>query len=653
MRSLTFLLHTLAAKKRANTRLLTTSSRQRRTTILWNLVSFAKSLFPFLRKEDDGSVLAKLIDKQIYTKNRTIRAPWSCKCESDRRLLPIEEHKEKKPIDFFGTPLGYLWCGEYKEEEQEIKKFQGITTPGEYEDVLNDFVEQKLGGDFEIQKEGEQWRIQRVNGQSNYCPFCEREHDKDNYKAYIAHDRLWIRCFRAGRPVALTPPTKKGERKFRKKPAFSSLPPLQADFSYCSPVCRPIMFEENKKCLAIQSAMGTGKTKALAFYLKLRPQLRVLVVTYRRTLAREMCVKLPGFVNYEDKQAGWLNAKKLVVQVDSLHRVFGKYDLLVFDEVTYTDSRLLCDVAQKTGCWKTFKQCVRNAKNILLMDKNLNQTTIDLFEKLGAYCHVIRNEFKAHKDKKVQIHSGFLEFKEKLFEDLKKGTKICFASSSKKKLELLCREAKAKEFRVLWYTGEGKSENVWLSQWKNYDLVAYTPTISAGVSYEEKHFGKVYGYFSSRSCCAEEAEQMLFRVRDIAQKELVLAFDDRTSKCPTTKKGVIEDLESKDGTSFSIEGIKWDIASGTFVENARSKAFVEVTVRRNLSKVGICGVLTGLLEEQGMSVEYVSPSLSGNYLKERKEEQKYLEKIIKLEDAVKITQAPATTRQEFSIPLLP
>ncbi|AMQ10679.1 putative helicase [Brazilian marseillevirus] len=613
------------------------------------LGKFCKEFVSFLEKRRDGVVLASLIDKQIYTKNRTIRVPWSCKCESNRRLLPIEEHKDKKPIDFFGTPLGYLWCGEYKEEEQEERKeFQGIVNPGDYEDILNDFVEQKLGGEFEIRKEGNQWRIQRNEGQSNECPFCEREHHKDNYKAYVAYDRLWVRCFRADRPAALTPPTKKGERKFRKKSVNSSLPPLQADFSYSSPTCRPIMFEQNKKCLAIQSAMGTGKTKALAFYLKLRPQLRVLVVTYRRTLAREMCEKLPGFVNYEDQQGGWLNAKKLVVQVDSLHRVFGKYDLLVFDEVTYTDSRLLCDVAQKTGCWKTFKQCVRNAKNVLLMDKNLNQTTIDLFEKLGAHCHVVRNEFKAHKDKKVQIHSGFLEFKEKLLEDLEKGTKICFASSSKKKLELLCREAKDRDFRILWYTGEGKSENVWLESWKNYDLVAYTPTISAGVSYEEEHFDKVYGYFSSRSCCAEEAEQMLFRVRNIAQKELVLAFDDRTSNCPTTKKGVIENLEAKDGTSFSLEGIKWDIACGTFVENARSKAFVEVTVRRNLSKVGISGVLTGLLEEQGMSIEYVNPVLSGNYLKGLREDQKYLEKTIKLEDAVKVAEAQPTTKQEFS-----
>ncbi|BAU79923.1 replication [Tokyovirus A1] len=617
---------------------------------LVSMKGLCEEFIKFLEKRRDGELLAKMLDIQVYTTNRTIRSPWSVKSESSRRLLPIAEHTDKDPIEFFGTPKGYLWMGEYTEPEPEEVKFRCLENPGEFEDVLNEFVENDLEGVFEIQRQGEtKWRIQREKGQSNNCPFCDREHDADNYLASVYNDRLWIYCFRAGRYFPITAPTKNTQKsKKPRKLEKTDLPELKADFCYSSSTSRPIIFQEGKACIAIQGGMGTGKTKALANYLKTRPFLRVLAVTYRRTLAREMSNNLPGFSNYEDEGKGWLFSSRLVVQIDSLHRVSGKYDLFVCDEVTYTLARLFSDIKEKESCWRTFKYYLKNTKRVLAMDKNLDQTTIDLFEQNGVSCHVVRNEHKAHSDKKVLVLDGFLEFKEALLRDLAKGNKICFASSSKKKLQNICKEAEFLDYKVLWYTGEGQSENVWLESWKDYDLVAYTPKISAGVSYEETHFDKVYGYFSSRSCCAEEAEQMLFRVRNIGMKEIALAFDNRTSNCPTTRKGVIKSLENRTSCSFSLQGIKLDPATRKYHETPRSKAYVETMVRRNISKVNIAGVLLKLLEEQGASVEYAERILKGEELKEVGKMNKLLQEEIKGENIHKICSAPELAREKFS-----
>ena len=604
---------------------------------------FAKEFVSFLEKTKEGSLLASLIDKQIYTKNRTIRCPWSIKHENKRRLVPIKEQMNSEPVNFFATPDAYFW-GEEDSEEEEEKETKIFSTSNDYEEVLADFVEQKLQV-FQIHKKGDGWFLRRDKDEANLCPICEREHEGDNYSAYVKYGRLWLYCFRAEKSMALTSAPKDKKREIY---AIRKVSELKADFCYDSRISRPVMFNHGKKCLAVRGAMGTGKTKALALYLKFHPHARVLSVTYRRTLARETSENLHGFVNYEDAGKGWLCAKRLAVQVDSLHRVFGKFDLLRLYELTDSLSRLFCDVSEKNGCWGTLKHFIGTSKNILLMDKNLDQSTVNLFEELDVPCFVMRNEFKAHKNKKLLVSPTFLEFKEKLLGELSKGKKICFPCSSKKKLLLVCREAQEFGYKVLWYTGEGKSEDAWLEQWDEYDLVAYTPTISAGVSYEQEHFDKVYGYFSSHSCCAEEAEQMLFRVRNIADNEVVLAFDNRYMNLPVTKEEVIKNIEARDSSSFALSGIEWDITAGKMMDSPRSRAHVESIIKRNVSKNNISGTLLGLLEEQGMVTEYLSPEIRGQELKALREDTKFLEKKIRTEDAVKVCEAPSITRPEFS-----
>ncbi|ALH06735.1 putative helicase [Port-miou virus] len=615
----------------------------------YDIVRMGKSVsdfVDFLKKTKEGSVLAELIDKQIYTRNRTIRSPWSIKHEGKRRLIPIKEQMDLDPINFFATPDADIWYQEeqYEEEENPIGSKLTIESNGEYEDVLMSFVEEKLDGVFDVQREGNGWRLQRQDEQANFCPFCEREHDGDNYRAHVWNDRLWVKCFRYGKCVPITAAPK--TRGTTQKIVLEKVPELKADFCYNSSVSRPVYFE--KKCFAVRGAMGTGKTKALEMYLKLHQQARVLSVTYRRTLARETSCNLPGFKNYEDEGSGRIWGKRIVVQVDSLHRVFGQFDLLVLDEVTYTLSRLLCDVSEKNACWRHFKHFVQNTPNILLMDKNLDQPTVDFFEKLGAPCYVSRNEYKAHSKKKVLVSPSFLEFKEKLLDELSNGKKICFPCSSKKKLLLVCHEAKEAGHRVLWYTGDGKSEDVWLEEWDEYDLVAYTPTISAGVSYEQKHFDKIYGYFSSRSCCAEEAEQMMFRVRDIADNEIVLGFDNRGSNCPVTRQGIIDELEIKDSASFALSGVEWDIVRGKLVDSPKTDAYVSSVLRRNISRKNMTGALLGLLAEQGANIEFLPSSIRGKELEELREDTKFLQKKIDFEGAKKTCESVSLDRERFS-----
>ncbi len=104
-----------------------------------------------------------------------------------------------------------------------------------------------------------------------------------------------------------------------------------------------------KKALIVRSRYGSGKTTYLQRLIKARNPERVLFITYRQTLARDIMKNFGklGFKNYlhaHDESSVW-NSKRLIVQLDSLMQVLRKndkfliegkfqlkYDMIILDE---------------------------------------------------------------------------------------------------------------------------------------------------------------------------------------------------------------------------------------------------------------------------------------------------------------------------------
>jgi hypothetical protein len=97
--------------------------------------------------------------------------------------------------------------------------------------------------------------------------------------------------------------------------------------------------------------------------------------------------------------------------------------------------------------------------------------------------------------------------------------------------------------------------------WSKYDVLIYTPTVSAGVSFEQKHFAKVFAYFTDQSCPAETCIQMIGRIRDISTHQLFVCVIASGASLPTTSTTISAALFSKrdnlfrsyDNTGVSIE----------------------------------------------------------------------------------------------------
>ncbi|AHC54807.1 replication [Tunisvirus fontaine2] len=606
----------------------------------------------FLSGRKEYFVLSSLLDRGVYTKNRTIRAPWSVKSDSLRRLVPFG--KEEKPREYFATAHSHLFVPtvpqevEYKEEKEEPVSFSESEDFGEY---LQDYCDREFPECFEVTEElsasVHSWRLQRRDGMSNFCPICQREHTGDNMYAFEKDDKLILGCHRGtaeGKKakVLLKRPGAKTKVDFFKR-VQTDIPELLADEVYDLKEV-PDFIQRDGTATFVVSAMGTGKTKALVRYIQRQPKASVLFVTYRRSLAKELWSKLEGFSHYEDL-SGEINKEKLVIQVDSLHRcVRTKYDIVVCDEASYMLGRLATCIKNTEECWDVLENYLKSANESFFLDKNMSSTEVDVLARLGISTFVIRNDFKAHTARTCLVSPDFLEFKSSLLDDLVSGLKICFASSSKKKLEVVCKEAETLGHSVLWYTGDGKSQDVWLDGWDKYDMVAYTPTISAGVSYERKHFDKMYGYFSSWSCCAEECEQMLFRVRNIEKNEMVICFDGRGMDVPTTRKGVRASIKKDHNCCRSLPTLKWDRRTpGCPLDMAHvfTRLYVDTIVKQNVSKKALAVTLLCLLKGQGVNIKIRGNEMTEEEREDALEQLAETKGILEREETVAFCGSPA------------
>ena len=90
------------------------------------------------------------------------------------------------------------------------------------------------------------------------------------------------------------------------------------------------MDSPSKKALVERSRFGSGKTSHSQMLIKARSPERVLFITYRQTLARDITKNFGklGFKNYLDafEDPSVWNSKRLIVQLDSLMEALHKND---------------------------------------------------------------------------------------------------------------------------------------------------------------------------------------------------------------------------------------------------------------------------------------------------------------------------------------
>lgn len=381
-------------------------------------------------------------------------------------------------------------------------------------------------------------------------------------------------------------------------------PPLHAGMVYHEPTLRPFL---SARTLVVHAQMKMGKTKALRNFIDanfapgiVSPHIRF--ISFRQTFSSNIKEKFPEFTLYSDIK-GMLSADRLIVQVESLHRIAitsDPPDLLILDECESIfeqfDSGLLG--GNFNECFAVFQYLLKYSRSCILMDANISDRTFRILAKMRpgdiAYHH---NTWQVNRDDKYFVCGDKIRWLGAMYESIDNGEKIalCTNSLTEAKTIFAACVRKYPNKTVRMYSSEtlesekrehfGDVNTHWL-----VDILIYTPTVSAGVSFEKKHFDRMFGYFTDQSCAVETCQQMIGRVRDVATKNYHICLTGTSNNLPINPAAIADALQSKrDRLAMQVNesGLRFEFGpTGELIHHAGDyfHIWVENTRIRNLSK---------------------------------------------------------------------
>jgi hypothetical protein len=334
---------------------------------------------------------------------------------------------------------------------------------------------------------------------------------------------------------------------------FERLPDAQKTV-YAEPAMRDY---ELTPTLAVLAQMKLGKTKAMRRYLDAHfpadgIEARVVrFVTFRQTFSRSLAEAFPDFTLYSDV-TGDLDAARhprLIVQVESLHRLrMGAHpepvDLLVLDEAESILAQFNSGLHRHfNAAFAMFQWMLKTARHVVCMDANLGDRTLHTLERMRPAHppHFHWNRYARAADDVYRFTADQGAWLEQLHAALRAGKRVVLPTNSLTEAKAY-EEALRREFprkKVMLYSSEtAPSEKARHfgdvhTHWSGLDALIYTPTCSAGVSYELEHFDALFGFFCDASCDVETCRQMLGRVRNIRTREHYICLRATGAALPT------------------------------------------------------------------------------------------------------------------------
>ena len=347
--------------------------------------------------------------------------------------------------------------------------------------------------------------------------------------------------------------------------------------SYCEPNMQDYPLVHT---LFVRAQMKLGKTKALKKYIDryfpvnaVTPTIRI--ITFRQTFSNSIKTSFPDFTLY-NSMTGLIKASKyprLIIQVESLHRLemytgVEPVDLLVLDEVESILEQFSSGLHKNfSSSFAAFEWMIRSAKHLVCMDANLSPRTFEVLKLMrlkymgstdikelknvdmnakevkrdsaGALLHL--NTFKRAAGDRFEFTLSKGTLISKILEYVSADKKIVIATNSLSDAKTLHHDLTArfrgKQIRLYSSKTPPSEKKAHFSDvatyWSSLDVLIYTPTVSAGISFEVEHFDALFGLFTDKSCPVETCRQMLLRVRNLRESAYFIYLNGTFKNMPT------------------------------------------------------------------------------------------------------------------------
>jgi len=360
----------------------------------------------------------------------------------------------------------------------------------------------------------------------------------------------------------------KADQKDWQKVGQESISGVETEI-YSESVMRPYPIEPNTLC--IKGGMGVGKTKALRQYLNEYfsdniIEHKIVSISNRQTLASGYLKNFPEFSLYSNIKGNidLDTFPRISIQCESLHRL-GKpnpskvIDLLILDEVESILEQFNSGLHQHfNSTFAIFQWMMATAKKVICIDAHLCERTFNTLKKMrkneGIYFQY--NTFSSESENIYKFTNNQSDWINMMLDYISQDKKIVLPTNSlleaktyQKIIEENFPNKRIKLYSSEMLTSEKKEHfsNV-DNYWSLLDIVIYTPTCSAGISFELTHFDYVFAHMSDSSCNVETCRQMLMRVRNISSKEYYIyipPFSSNAGNYLTTTEDIVKALKKK------------------------------------------------------------------------------------------------------------
>ena len=423
--------------------------------------------------------------------------------------------------------------------------------------------------------------------------------------------------------------------------------------------------------LVVQAQMGLGKTKALKLYLekynKSKIDSKVIrFISFRQTFASSISKNFQEFELYNNIKGNRINSiDKLIIQVESLHRLNTnkKIDLLILDEIESILSQFNSGLHKNfNAAFAMFQWMLKTSKNVICMDANISDRTYNTLAKIRPNFPIFFhcNKFMRAIDNTYYFTAKQNVWLNKLYTDLGNNKKIVIPTNSlseAKTIELSIKRMYPDKKIYLYSSETSQSEktlhfgDVGL-YWSMLDILIFTPTCSAGISYELEHFDVVYSYFSNMSCDIETCRQMLERVRNISSKEYYICLNVMSISLPTTTREIEELLKNKRLDLYKDIQFNYDDNREiSFYKSNYYYLWLENTKINNLSKVDFINRFIDQISDTGAIVKSLNnsddlPDDKNEESKKYSKEHKNIKKEIKEQHYIEVSSSDDITSSD-------
>lgn len=400
---------------------------------------------------------------------------------------------------------------------------------------------------------------------------------------------------------------------------------------------------DDGRVVCIRGNMGSAKTKVLnTSFIPARfsdGKTTGIFITYSRALARKYAAQLEaiGFVNYLDHTSDYdLPQGRLIVCLDSLIKVTTKsFDYVFIDEalsvMLHFNSNLM--VKRVGHVSNRFQDLLVNARHLFFLDACVDNALVyNVVRHITDHCGImnaqwVHNTYVMPSNRRATVirnlrggDAMILAAIDKVIALLKQGLNVVACSSVVKFTELLIAKVAEQlpDVKAYVYNSDRAApEQPPEVLWPTLHLLTYSPSISAGLSFETKHFDQLVAYLvnSEHTPTVDISLQQLFRVRELRHGQMTIYLQDKAydrAKCPYLEADVDTFLDRSLTTvsrDLGAAGVNVMDAVPTFTDDKGRLRYD----KRTLSYMILRGIVTNTHKSRMRYAELLTNTLREDY----------------------------------------